>query len=142
MQDAHDLWAERLPGDPDVLFDWCLDASQDTLLELLAYCSALSVNAVRTPFDRDTSPRLRHADRLGNALGLDMAAQWKPSAESFYGRLTKATLLHIVEEAKAPLPVRIADVKRNDAARYVAKALEGKGWLPVPLRPLATPTAA
>jgi ParB family chromosome partitioning protein len=127
-------WGDHLPGNPADLFEWCLTQPQDVLLSLLAFCAASSVNAVKDKFDADTSRRLLHAEALSRSLSLDMAEHWKPSVEGFYGRLTKATLLHIVEDAKATLPIRMADVKKETAARHVMQAVAGTGWLPPVLR--------
>jgi len=52
---------DRLPGNPDDLWQWCLDRSRDELLELLALIAAGAVNAVQRKEDRRDSPRLSHA---------------------------------------------------------------------------------
>lgn len=135
-------WAERLPEDADDLLAWCLAQTQDMLLELLAFTAALSVNAVQAKHERADSPRLAHADRLAEALALDMTQHWSPSVEGFYGRLPKTALIHVVSEAKAPISVSISQMKQKEAARYVARAVEGRGWLPSPLRGLAASQAA
>lgn len=129
-----DHWGERLPGNSADLFDWCLAQPQDVLLSLLAFCAATSVNAVKDKFDAETSPRLSHAAAVGESLSLNMATHWKPTVEGFYGRLNKTTLLHIVEDAKVVLPIRMADVKKETAARYVMQAAAGTDWLPPVLR--------
>ena len=121
----HRRWAAQLPA---------IAARQDTLLGRLAFLAAMSVNAVQGKHDRDDGPRLAHADALAQALGLDMAQWWQPSVDGFYGKLPKATLLHIVTEANAPMSVSIGPVKKPDAARYVAAAMAGQGWLPAPRR--------
>lgn len=127
-------WGDRLPGDVTDLFGWCLAQPQDVLLDLLAYLAGLTVNAVEVKYDGNRNGRVGHADALAEALSLDMAQHWTPSVEGFYGRVTKPTLIHIVSEAKAPMQVSISAVKRKDAARYVAQAMEGRTWLPLPLR--------
>lgn len=71
-----------------------------------------------------------------------MTQHWSPSVEGFYGRLPKTALIHVVSEAKAPIGVSISQMKQKEAARYVARAVEGRGWLPSPLRGLAASQAA
>lgn len=127
-------WEAELPAEADAFLPWCLAAPQDTLLALLAFVAAMSVNAVKSRHDRDAGHRLTHADALASALGLDMAKWWQPSVDGFYDKLPKATLLHIVSEAKAPMTVSIGAVKKPEAARYVAQAMIGQAWLPAPLR--------
>ena len=134
MQATVESWQAQLPADPNELFAWCLAQPQEVLLELLALVAGLSVNAIAMKHDHVGHPRLGHADALAAALSLDMAAWWSPSVDGFYRRLPKATLVHAVTEAKASLSVNLGSLKKDEAARYVAKALNGTGWLPSPLR--------
>lgn len=134
MASEAEMWGDRLPGNPADLFQWCLAQPQDVLLSLLAFCAASSVNAVKDKFDADTSPRLANAAALAESLSLDMTAHWKPTVEGFYGRLSKATLLHMVREAKAVLSIRLAEVKKETAARHVMQAMAETDWLPPALR--------
>lgn len=134
-------WRVMLPEHPAELFGFCLGLGQTVLLDLLATLAALSVNAVQEKYDRPTAPRLAHADALADALGLDMRAHWTPTAEGFFSRLSKAQLVQAVNEAKAPLQVNFGSLKKHEAARHVAKAMHGTGWLPAPLRRGAPVTA-
>jgi len=103
-------------------------------MELLAFCTAMAVDAVQTKFDRAGRGRLQHADQLAQALRLDMRGYWQGTANGFYGSIPKAGLIHAVTEAKAPMQVSITALKKHEAARYVEKAMADTGWLPVPLR--------
>lgn len=118
MASEKENWGERLPGNPN---------------ELLAYCAARSVNVV-TDRVGITSSRSTHAEALARRLALDMATQWKPSVEGFYGRLNKATMVAMVQEAHAPLSIRLAEVKKDTAARHVMEAMAETNWLPSILR--------
>ncbi|WP_333630748.1 ParB/RepB/Spo0J family partition protein [Agrobacterium cavarae] len=128
---AHDaeMWGDRLPNNPDELMDWCVAQPQDVLLELMPYCAARSLNAI-TDNPEVASSRLAEADWLASHLEVDMAAQWTPSVEGFYGRLNKATMVYIAKEAQAKVAVRLDEVKKDTAARYLKVAMEGNGWLP------------
>lgn len=79
LTDLGEQWGDRLPGDPAALWDWCLVQPQDVLLDLLAFASALSVNAVRAKQDRPDRDRLTHADQLAHAVDLDMRQWWTPA---------------------------------------------------------------
>ncbi len=129
-----EVWRLVLPERAADLFAWCLAAGQDTLLRLLAYLAGLSVNAVNDKAAGFSKNRLDHAEALGAALNLDMAQYWTPSVDGFFGRLTKATLIEAVTEARAPLAVNLGSLKKDEAARCVAKVITGTGWLPAPLR--------
>ncbi|MBO0906293.1 ParB/RepB/Spo0J family partition protein [Jiella sonneratiae] len=138
-----EYWGDRLPGDPRDLFAWCLGQTQEVLLDLLAFLAGLSVNAVQAKHDWQDSPRLIHADRLAATLSLNMAEHYTPSVDGFYGKLTKATLIAITAEAKAPIAVRLSELKKEEAARRTHKAMQAcPGWLPAPLRSPRSEAAA
>ncbi|MDR3489786.1 MAG: ParB/RepB/Spo0J family partition protein [Bradyrhizobium sp.] len=125
-------WGDRLPGEPDDLMAWCLGQPQEVLLDLLAFLAALSVDAVQTKQGRGGKDT--HADQLAGVLSLDMKQWWTPSVEGFYQRLPKSALLQMMTEAKVVADAPFASVKKDEAARMAAKALNGSGWLPEPLR--------
>jgi hypothetical protein len=67
---------------------------------LFAHCVALSVNAVHESWNRRPHA-LAHADRLAEAVDLDMAAAgWSPTIDNYLGRVTKPRILQAVREAK------------------------------------------
>ena len=96
----HREWSEQLPDEPGDLWDAlaALDAEQQQAL--FAHCVSLTVNAVNEAYNR--RPRaIAHADRLAEALSLDIAATgWAPSVDNFLGRVTKARILDAVREAR------------------------------------------
>jgi len=140
LAELGEQWGERLPEEADALFAWCIAQPQDTLMSLLAYLSALTVNAVEN--GRQARSGDDAAEQLAATLALDMRQWWTPTPEGFYERLPKATLAEAVREAKVPpLGVSLVSVKKAEAARLAARALAGTGWLPEPLRP-ALPVAA
>ncbi len=69
----------------------------DSRMALFAHCVALTVNAIKLPWER--RPRaLATADRLAQAVELDMTGYWRPTARSYLGRVTKAHILDAVRE--------------------------------------------
>ncbi|TKW61118.1 MAG: hypothetical protein DI628_00375 [Blastochloris viridis] len=139
LADHAAYWGERLPSNPANLFGWCLAQPQDVLLALLAYCSALSVNAIKDKFDKDTAPRLIHADALAESLTLNMADYWQPSVQGFYGKLSKAALLKLAQEAGAKLSLNVGNLKKPEAAQHVREVMAETAWLPDVLRGKAQP---
>jgi ParB family chromosome partitioning protein len=135
MADEGLLWGDRLPNEPDELLAWCLDQPQDLLLDLLAFLSALSVNAVQTKHGREGRPA--HADRMAKALSFDMTPWWTPTVEGFFTRLPKVALSQAVAEAKVTADAPFDGLKKAEAAKMAAKALKDSGWLPTPLRTLS-----
>ena len=140
LDDMADRWKQFLPESADDLMAWCLNAEQYHLLDLLAYLSALSLDAIQHRHG-STSDALTHADQLADTLSLDMREHWQGSADGFYGRISKAAMVKVISEARAPIGVSVSDLKKTEAARYVAKAVAQTGWLPVPLRSRVEPPA-
>jgi len=93
LDQRHQQWAAVLPKEPQDLWDALTGFDLDSRQALFAHCTALSVNAVFDPYNR--RPRaLAHADRLAQALDLDMAAAgWRATVETYLGRVTKARIL-------------------------------------------------
>ncbi|WP_084216777.1 ParB/RepB/Spo0J family partition protein [Xenophilus azovorans] len=123
-------WDDRLPGTPAALFQWLLAQSHETLLELLAYCTARSINAVAS------RPRGRnHSDALVEALGVDMADWWLPTKRRYLDSVSKSKALEAVKEAIGGEPAQATiGMKKGDLVAYCAAKLEGTRWLPSPLR--------
>ena len=143
----HQAWIAALPKESAELWDTLTAFDGDSRQALFAHCVALSVNAMFEPYNR--RPRaLAHADRLAEALDLDMvAAGWVPTVENYLGRVTKARILGAVREAKGEQAAQLIDhFKKADMAEKAEALLAGSGWLPEPLRtpgwPIASSSAA
>jgi ParB family chromosome partitioning protein len=139
LADRHAAWAQQVPRETLALWDWLTGMDNEAQLALLAHCAALTVQAVRVPYDR--RPRaLAHADVLAAALGLDMTTLWAPTVSSYLGRVTKARILEAVGEAVSEEAAeRLAGLKKADMAEAAEALLAGTGWLPALLRTPATP---
>lgn len=123
-------WGDRIPGDSESLFSWLLGQAQGTLLELLAYCTARSIDAV-TGHERSHD----QSDAIAEALGVDMADWWVPNAANYLGSVSKAKALEAVKEATGIDSTKtVAGMKKPDAVAHCASQLEGSRWLPAPLR--------
>lgn len=73
------------------------ELDHDSRMALFAHCVALTVNAVKLPWDR--GPRaIAAADRLAQAVALDITGYWSPTVRSYLGRVTKAGILEVVHE--------------------------------------------
>ena len=131
----HERWAKALPKESAELWDALEGWDADSRSALFAHVVSLSVNAVHEAWNR--RPRaLAHADRLALAVALDMAALgWRPTVDTFLGRVTKARILQAVSEAKGQRAAeRIAHLKKGDMATEAETLLAETGWLPEPLR--------
>jgi ParB family chromosome partitioning protein len=145
VAERHEALKADMPRDSAALWDWLGVVNEDRRAALLAHCVSFGVNALHEKGDRyggsgvssdGVQRRLREADRLANAVGLDMAeAGWRVTAENYLGRVTKPRILEAVREARGEDSVRLIDhLKKGDMAKEAERLLEGTGWLPEPLR--------
>ncbi|TVV72761.1 ParB/RepB/Spo0J family partition protein [Sphingomonas solaris] len=131
----HEQWATTLPKDPEALWDVLAGFDMDSRWHLFAHCVAMSVNATYDAYNR--RPRaLAHADRLAEAVDLDMAGLgWSPTVDNFLGRVTKPRILAAVAEARGSRQAQAIDhLKKAEMAERAQGLLAGTGWLPEPLR--------
>lgn len=134
IAERHERWAVRLPKEAADLWAFVQGLAATDLLDLLAHCASLTVNAVRTPFDRKPGA-WAHADRLAQAVDLDMTGYWSATVGSYLGRVTKARIGEAVREAVSDEAAeRIGGLKKSDMASEAEALLAGKGWLPSLLR--------
>ncbi|WP_130732917.1 ParB/RepB/Spo0J family partition protein [Komagataeibacter xylinus] len=143
LRQRNEGWKHDLPEDEDALWRWIDGLDDASRMALLAHCLSFGVNALyeRMPAygavsQRSVTERLKRADRLASALGLDLVeAGWQPTVENYLGRVTKARILLAVREARGDEAAeRIAHLKKPDMAREAGRRLDGSGWLPEALR--------
>jgi ParB family transcriptional regulator, chromosome partitioning protein len=145
VAERHQAWKADLPKDEAALWSWLAALDDASRAALLAHCVSFGVNALYEKGDRYSGPgvsvhgiqrRLVQADRLARAVGLDMVeAGWRPTVDSYLGRVTKPRILDAVREAKGEPSAQLIDhLKKADMAREAKRLLEGTGWLPELLR--------
>lgn len=135
LEAARETWGNQIPGTPDGLWTWCLEQHQTVLLDLLAFCTATTINAVQMKPDRESNLRLDHADTLASSLNLDMKTWFTPTAENYFSRISKPQILEALREAKGTEPAPAWEkLKKSELAALAEREIEGKNWLPEPLR--------
>lgn len=131
----------RLP-EPDRLWAWLVGQSDATVLEILAYCVAVTVNAVRRKGDGHRQARFDQADMLADAVGLDMTDWWEPTGDLYLNRVSKGQIVAVVSEAvSSEAGESLRPMKKDAMASKAGELLAGKGWLPEVLRPVEVPLA-
>ncbi|WP_315762433.1 ParB/RepB/Spo0J family partition protein [Bradyrhizobium sp. SZCCHNS2005] len=132
--DRHANWARQMPRDVTSLWTFVSELDHDSRMALLAHCVALTVNAVKLPWER--KPRTQAtADRLAEAVSLDMNGYWRPTVRTYFGRITKARILEAVREGVSHEAAdRMADMKKPDMAEAAEQLLAATGWLPALMR--------
>jgi ParB family chromosome partitioning protein len=134
VAERHAAWASRTPKAAADLWRFVESLPVSELLDLLAHCASLTVNAVRVPFDRKPGA-WAHADRLAEVVDLDMTGYWTPTVTSYLGRVTKGRIAEAVREAVSDEAAeRIGGLKKPDMASEAEALLAGTGWLPSLLR--------
>ena len=145
VAERHEAWKADLPKDEAKLWDWLDTIDEASRAAILAHCVSFGVNALYERADRHGGPgvsvhsvqrRIAQADRLAQAVGLNMVeAGWRPTVESYLGRVTKPRILQAVREAKGEQSAQLIDhLKKIDMAKEAERLLDGTGWLPEPLR--------
>jgi ParB family chromosome partitioning protein len=134
LAERHETWAMQMPQDVADLWAFVVALDHDSRMALFAHCASLTVFAVKQPWDR--KPRAQAtADKLAQAVSLDMTAHWTPSVRAYLGRVTKPQIMDAVREAVSDeAAARIADMKKQPMAEAAEQLLVGTGWLPALLR--------
>lgn len=125
LRELQQAWAGKLPEDSAELFVALLAMKQGELVKVLAVCVASTVDVV-TP---RATPRQPGAE-LAQAVGLGMAAWWKPTAEGYFRHVPKAAILEAVGEYASEHVTRLAKLKKADVASEAERLADGTGWMP------------
>ena len=133
LEARHAGWAARLPQDPDATWTTLLALSIEDRRALFAHCVSLTLDAVQAT-EGQSRPG---ADDLAAHLALDMTRYWRATADSYFGRVSKAQMLAALEEVKPEAVERLRGLKKEAMADAVADLLGADGWLPPLLRPAA-----
>lgn len=125
LRELQQVAGVALPEDSADLFAALLAKSQDALVRLLAVCVASTVDVV-TP---SATPHQPGAE-LAQAVGLDMAAWWKPTNDGYFQHVPKAAILEAVGEFSPAHVTRLAKLKKADIANEAERLADGTGWMP------------
>ena len=123
-------WEEVIPSEPEERLTWLLAQPQESVLELIAFCTAMSVDLVQRRGSANT-----HANTVATALRLDMADWWSVDQDNFLRSVSKAKIAEVVSEARgAEAAAPMAALKKAEACAQAAALLAGTRWLPKPMR--------
>lgn len=125
LRELQQAWGERLPQDDTALFAALLALSQDELVRLLAVCVAATVDVV-TP----RATRQPPGSELAQAVKLEMAEWWKPTADGYFNHVSKTVALEAVQQFAPSHVSRLSKLKKADIAREAERLVQGTGWMP------------
>jgi ParB family chromosome partitioning protein len=134
-------WTDVLSHRTGTLWDEIMALPEAGVLDLMAVCAALAMDATHSRVtDGANRQRMAHAGQLAQALGLDMTNYWAPTAEGFFSRVNKTTILEAVAEAtSANVARRLDGLKKPVMAAEAETMVTGTGWLPHVLRTAGVP---
>lgn len=131
LQLALKQWRDKgLPTNAAARRTWIFQQPVDVLMGLLALAAAYSVDAVHGKSGRHPT-----ADALAADLGLDMAAWFQATPDTYLTAVPKALAIEAVAEACGKdAAATLQSLKSQPAIAEAAKKLAGTGWLPKVLR--------
>jgi ParB family chromosome partitioning protein len=128
----HETWCRRVPEEYSALWAWLLGLGETDRCELLAYCTAVTVDVIHRP---GFPERSGIADQLARATALDMLDWWKPTQSGFFDHLTKEQITKAVSEGVSVEAAHGLAGRKKSQMAADAELLVGKtGWLPETLR--------
>ena len=138
IEEKFQSWASRVEAVASAetdLFSWLLQQPQEDVLDLLALCVSASVNTVTS---REDSPA-PEVSGLMNALSLDMADWWAPTAETYLSHVGKNRIIGMVSDAVSPqIAQTLTKLKKGELVKAAQEHLSGLRWLPDNLKKATT----
>jgi ParB family transcriptional regulator, chromosome partitioning protein len=124
---------QSVPSNPEKLWEWLSKKDQKALLDILAICAAATFDAVHM---REYNPRGKDvAGLVAEAVKLDMAKVWEPTAGNYFERVSAAQIIAAVAEACGKAETQaLVGMKKGELAKAAERKIKGKGWLPEILR--------
>ncbi|HAP2211229.1 TPA: hypothetical protein ISC04_005096, partial [Escherichia coli] len=100
-----------------------------TLMSLMVFCTACSVDGVQTREHGHTSRS--PLDSLETAIGFHMRDWWQPTKANFFGRLKKPQIIDALNDAGLSGAARDAEkMKKGDAAEHAEFHMKDNRWVP------------
>lgn len=119
----------RVPTKREVLLPWLLNQGRDTLVALLALVPVLTLDAV------SESTETPAANLAAEALDLDMADYWQPTAEAWASIVPRPLTIEALREVHGDaIAAKAEAMKKAELIPFATEQLQGRGWLPKPLR--------
>lgn len=118
LQDVLSQQESKLPLEEGDVLAWCLEQSRETLLGTLAVLTAQSVDLTHERGGPGDRARLGIADRLCDALRVDMKEFWQAD-DQFWSRLPKAELLQVLRDS--PTMENLKERQRDTQLKALSK---------------------
>jgi ParB family chromosome partitioning protein len=121
-------WGDVItPGSDGGELAWALSQDTETLLELLAYLVATTVQGIQ----HQESSKANALDQLAALLDVHMHEWWSATGETYLSHVSKNRLVEVVSEGASPEQAApLVRMKKKEAIEAAEQALVGTGWLP------------
>ncbi len=118
-----------LPEDWQKDFTTFFTLNGQTLMNLMVFCTACSVDGVQTREHGHTSRS--PLDSLESAIGFHMRDWWQPTKANFFGHLKKPQIIAALNDAGLSGAARDAEkMKKGDAAEHAEFHMKDNRWVP------------
>ena len=121
-------WGDVItPGSDGGELTWALSQDTETLLELLAYLVAITVQGIQ----HQESSNANALDQLAGLLDVQIPEWWSATGETYLNHVSKDRLVEVVSEGASPEQAApLVRMKKKEAIDTAEKALAGTYWLP------------
>ena len=134
IEEKRGYWTDRIEAAGQggkTLFGWLLEQDLADLRDLMAFCTAVSIN---TGSGRENAPSDDVAAIMA-ALSLDMADWWEPTADTYLFHVGKDRIIGIVAETVSPeIAHTMKKLKKGELVEAAEAKLSGLRWLPANFR--------
>ena len=126
----HEDWSRKLPTESAELWSWVIGQDTETLLGLLAYCAARTIDAVQRSWERNSrrasrrSARAHGRPRHGRVVGADARELFRSRVEGAHSRSPRGRL---GERRRCPRRSQEGSDDRACRALALRQALAARG---------------
>ncbi|QOU76453.1 hypothetical protein JAB4_059530 (plasmid) [Janthinobacterium sp. HH102] len=118
-------------NDEGSLFDWLLLQNEKMLLDILAFCTASSINTVQSDEQKES-----HVAQVEKAISFDMCDWWTPTSQSYFSRVPKSQTIKIVAgQVSMDIASPLNSLKKAEISAAAEKNMIGRRWIPEFLKP-------
>ena len=117
-----------LPEDQDHLLPWLIEQPLDTLVQILALCTALTV------YNGAATARHGAGHLIPQAISLDMADYWNATGETYFKSVPKALIAEAIATVDPEAAKTVDKLKKGEAVALAEAKLKDSRWLPTVLQ--------
>lgn len=137
FQLRHAEWHKELAAADEGVFGWLMGQTDEHVMNLLAHCTACSLDAMRNSGPQEL------AVQIAAATGLDMRDYWQATTEGFLKRVPKAVIVAALRDVNPQGDfTAVEKAKKPEAMTLAEPLLLAARWLPHVLRQGVAPTQA